>query len=137
MAAGLCNADLGGANGRQNASSVPTNKDLKVLFSSPYRGEGEEAWQPDYATLTWVVQHSLRLAAPCVLGEQQRKAMFLKTLVMLITGPASRVTDAAVLMEVLAIVRKWLIDPPPSAGARHPCPTLLGSPVTLMPAHGR
>jgi len=84
--------------------------------------EGEEAWQPDYATLTWVVQHSLRLAAPCVLGEQQRKAMFLKTLVMLITGPASRVTDAAVLMEVLAIVRKWLIDPPPSAGARHSCP---------------
>ncbi len=78
---------------------------------------GEEPWQPDYATLTWVVQRSLRLAAPCVLGEAQRKANFLKALVLLITGPASRATDPAVLMEVLAIVRTWLISPPPADGA--------------------
>lgn len=37
------------------------------------RAEGEEAWQPDYASLTWVVQHSLRLGAPHVLGDSHRK----------------------------------------------------------------
>lgn len=43
------------------------------------RVEGEEPWQPDYATLTWVVQHILRLAAPHVLHEQQRKVTHVST----------------------------------------------------------
>lgn len=43
------------------------------------RAEGEEAWQPDYASLTWVVQHSLRLGAPHVLGDSHRKVCTCRT----------------------------------------------------------
>lgn len=43
---------------------------------------------------------------------------FLKAVVFLITGQASRATDPAVLMEVLSIVRSWLITPPATGELR-------------------
>ena len=45
---------------------------------------------------------------------------FLRAMVCMITGQPSRLTDPAVLMEMLAIVRSWLLSPPPSGGAPHP-----------------
>ena len=45
------------------------------------------------------------------------QANFLRTLVMLITGPAARYTDQAVVMEVMLIVRNWLVNPRPDLGA--------------------
>ena len=48
---------------------------LLTETSTGFRAEGEEAWQPDYASLTWVVQHSLRLGAPHVLGDSHRKVL--------------------------------------------------------------
>ena len=33
---------------------------------SERRKDGEEAWQPEYGSLVWLVQHGLRLCAPRV-----------------------------------------------------------------------
>ena len=54
---------------------------------------------------------------PCVCAPQN---YFLRAMVCMITGQPSRLTDPAVLMEMLAIVRSWLLSPPPSGGAPHP-----------------
>ncbi|KAK9813301.1 hypothetical protein WJX72_012102 [[Myrmecia] bisecta] len=72
--------------------------------------DGEEKWQPEYGQVTWAVQHALRLAAPRVLYYAEHKNLFLRTLVLLITGNSARHVDAAILMEILLTVRNWLLD---------------------------
>ena len=84
------------------------------------RKEGEEAWQPEYGNLVWLVQHGLRLCAPRVMPSAERKSMLLKTLINLITGASARYTDPAILMEILLLVKAWLIDSADSPSARPP-----------------
>ena len=50
-------------------------------------------------------------------------------MVCMITGQPSRLTDPAVLMEMLAIVRSWLLSPPPSGGAPRPAAPELQTPA--------
>ena len=57
---------------------MPVNKLTLLPSSFPGRVEGEEAWQPDYGTLVWVVQHSMRLVAPSALGNAETKARMCK-----------------------------------------------------------
>lgn len=84
------------------------------------RKEGEEAWQPEYGNLVWLMQHGLRLCAPRVMDSHERKAALLKTLIMLTTGGAARYTDPAILMEILYLMKGWLIDGIAGPGARMP-----------------
>ena len=71
----------------------------------------------------WLVQHGLRLCAPRVMDSGERKGALLKTLVMLTTGASARYTDPALLMEILYIIKGWLVDgiAGPSAHSFH-CP---------------
>lgn len=97
------------------------------------REPGREAWQPAYASIVWVMQHALRLAAPRVLYNAEQKKLFLQTFVLLLTGGNARLTDPAVLMEVLLIVKRWLLDPKPAGQGKSPfrsfcCPRLCSNP---------
>jgi len=73
-------------------------------------------WDPAYGSLTWSMCAALRLAAHrgLVLLHTDHKKLFLHTLVVLITG--AKATSPAVLMEILMIVRKWLLEPDTATG---------------------
>jgi hypothetical protein len=80
-----------------------------------------EAGEPQYGSLTWATRAALQLAAGKVLHSAERKKLFLQTLVLLITGNAAKHTDPAILMQILATVRAWLLQPllqPPSGPGR-------------------
>ena len=76
------------------------------------------------------MQHGLRLCAPRVMESVERKAGVLKTLVMLTTGSSARFTDPAILMEVLAMIKGWVVDGVggPSAPRLPPLPRCAPSP---------
>ena len=70
-----------------------------------------EQGEPQYGSLTWATRTALQLAANKVLFSAERKKLFLQTLVLLITGNAAKHTDPAILMQILVIVRAWLLEP--------------------------
>jgi hypothetical protein len=68
----------------------------------------------EYSTGPWFMYNALNIAVPSalVLSAEHRK-LFLSTLVMLITGQSVRQgqTDAAILFNVLNLMRGWLLAP--------------------------
>ena len=51
---------------RRHPAAPSTQPDAKSKTDVVRRKDGEEAWQPEYGSLVWLMQHGLRLCAPRV-----------------------------------------------------------------------
>jgi hypothetical protein len=74
-----------------------------------YQPPADVPWQPQYGSMVWVVQHGLRLVAPRMKYNSDHKKLVLQTFVLLVTGASARHTDNVLPMEVLLVLKSWLI----------------------------
>jgi len=108
----------GGPNGSGARATGKTNEMLLERFKQS-RPEGEEPrppWASVYSSWTWNIVSAVRLLSrqPMILQAQEFKKLMLHTVAVLIAGGKS--TPQAVHVEMLEVIKLWLMTPDDKVG---------------------
>eukprot|EP00879_Flechtneria_rotunda_P005042 GHRR01005319.1.p1 GENE.GHRR01005319.1~~GHRR01005319.1.p1 ORF type:complete len:3477 (+),score=1416.33 GHRR01005319.1:1112-11542(+) len=94
-----------------NAAAMPADGALVTAEPEP-AATAADIPQPEYSTVTWVLDSVLQQIGNHAFGNSECKKHFLQSIIIIVTANGARFNEPMLFMRILLLYREWLQLPP-------------------------